>query len=185
MTMEYSITIQEILPYLQASSYVIGVVGLGHALNSYRYQNKLKRSEYVLKVHSDFLNDADMLEVFYLIDNGVFQQSMIYGEGGLERKLDKLLGHFNNISRMFNHNILKMEDADCLIYHILKIYRNKNVSNYLSKFNKYSESIGYSNSTYAEFNAFAEMLHKRFPEPRAEKSKTEFTCQHEIPSFGV
>lgn len=91
-----------------------------------------KRSEYVIDLYNTFVNDKDMVEIYYKLEYSEFRYDGNFHGSDTEKQLDKLLGHFSNIGRLFNLGILTREDLKFLEYEFLVIYQNKNIQAYLS-----------------------------------------------------
>lgn len=91
-----------------------------------------KRSEYVIDLYNTFVNDKDMLDAYYKMEYSEFAYDDTFHGSDLERKLDKLLGHFSNIGRLFNLGILTREDLRFLEYEFLIINQNQDVQAYFN-----------------------------------------------------
>ncbi|MEO0075903.1 MAG: hypothetical protein ABIK31_07390 [candidate division WOR-3 bacterium] len=90
-----------------------------------------KRSEYVINLYNTFINDKDMVEIYYKLEYSEFRYDDNFHGSQTEKQLDKLLGHFSNIGRLFNLGILTREDLKFFEYEFLVIYQNKNIQAYL------------------------------------------------------
>lgn len=90
-----------------------------------------KRSEYVIDLYNTFINDKDMIDIYYKIEYSEFRYDGNFHGSDMEKQLDKLLGHFSNIGRLYNLGILAREDLKFLEYEFLVIYQNKNIQAYL------------------------------------------------------
>lgn len=124
-------------------------------------QNKLKRSDYVIQSYRQFMDDPMMLDLFYRIDYNNLSAQQLYFGCQDEKALDKLLGHFNSIGRLFREKILTMKDADFISYHTLRIYRNEAVQSYLRQIKEYNEQ----HRSYEDFEWFAGAVEKRMKSP--------------------
>jgi len=90
-----------------------------------------KRSEYVIDLYNTFINDKDMIDIYYKLEYSEFRYDVNFHGSEMEKQLDKLLGHFSNIGRLYNLGILAREDLKFLEYEFLVIYQNKNIQAYL------------------------------------------------------
>jgi hypothetical protein len=90
-----------------------------------------KRSEYVIDLYNTFTNDKDMVKIYYKLEYSEFRYDDNFHGSQTEKQLDKLLGHFSNIGRLFNLGILTREDLKFLEYEFLVIYQNENIQEYL------------------------------------------------------
>jgi hypothetical protein len=91
-----------------------------------------KRSEYVLDLYNAFVNDKDMIEIYYKLEYSEFRYDGNFHGSETEKQLDKLLGHFSNIGRLYSLEILTRGDLKFLEYEFLVIYQNKNIQAYLN-----------------------------------------------------
>lgn len=104
-----------------------------------------KRSEYIIDLYNTFIDDEEMVKIYYAIEYDEFKYNpskkfstydFMYDENfhgsSLEKQLDKLLGHFSNIGRLYCSDILTREDLNFLKYEFLIIYQNDNVKSYLT-----------------------------------------------------
>jgi len=98
-----------------------------------------------------------MLDIFYRIDYNKLEPINIGLASDDEKAMDRLLGHFNNIGRLFRKGILSMKDADFISYQTLRIYQNRSVQKYLKSF------VGYAghHRTFDDFIWFARQLEKK------------------------
>ena len=120
-----------------------------------------KRSEYVIDLYSTFVQDRDMIEIYYKIEYSKF----IYDNGAFhgsetEKQLDKLLGHFTIIGRLYNLGILTREDMNFVKYEFLVIYQNQNIQAYLSFLDRYLKSQQINNKKFEDFRIAGQILEK-------------------------
>jgi len=111
----------------------ISLAALGLFANYYqiRKANIQKRAEYIVKLYNDFVNDTDMIDIYYQLEYSDFEYNDEFHGSETEKNLDKLLGHFSNIGRLYFMGILKKKDLKFLEYEFLIIYQNRNIQNYL------------------------------------------------------
>lgn len=72
-----------------------------------------------------------MMDVYYKLEYSNFKYDINFHGSGTEKQLDKLLGHFSNIGRLYFSNILTRSDLKFLEYEFLIIYQNQNIKSYL------------------------------------------------------
>jgi hypothetical protein len=132
-----------------------------------------KRSEYIIDLYDKFVNDDDMIEVYYSIEylefsynpterfpNQDFNWDPNFHGTDTEKKLDKLLGHFSNIGRLFCSKILTNDDLQFLKYEFLIIYQNENIKAYLTFLDNWFRVRKIMDKKFAYFRTAAEILEK-------------------------
>lgn len=124
--------------------------------------NKLKRSDYVIQSYREFMNDKVMIDLYYRIDYNTFEKDQLYFGTDDEKALDRLLGHFNSIGRLFREKILTMKDADYISYQTLRIYQHEAVKFYLKELKEYNQN----HRTFDDFEWFAQAVEKRMKKSR-------------------
>jgi len=124
--------IQTIANIATALTFALAAWQLEEANRQNRKNAVQKRSEYVIDLYNTFVNDKDMFDVYYKIEYSDFVYDNLFHGSDLEKKLDKLLGHFSNIGRLFHLGILTRNDLRFLEYEFLIIYQNKNIQAYLN-----------------------------------------------------
>lgn len=68
--------------------------------------------------------------MFYMIEYGDFHYDEHFHMTQEEKKLDKLLGHFNNICRLHEMKILREDDIELMRYEICRVAQNSQVQKY-------------------------------------------------------
>lgn len=106
------------------------VISVPIILVQYAKSKKQKRAEFILQLHHMFINDKDMMEMFYKIEYGDFKYDAKMHMSLEEQKLDKLLGHFNNICRLYEMNVIEDKDFEIFRYEISRVAQNKEVRKY-------------------------------------------------------
>ena len=119
----------DVLLYSQLLAAIATIGAFVYAIVQVRQSKKQKRAEFIVQLHSMFVQDEDMLEMFYKIEYGDFDFNNLQMTPD-EKKLDKLLGHFNNICRLHEMKILKDEDIELMRYEICRVAQNSQVQKY-------------------------------------------------------
>lgn len=121
----------ELVEILTIISISLAALGLFANYFQIRKANIQKRAEYIVKLYNDFVNDTDMIDIYYQLEYSDFDYNDNFHGSASEKNLDKLLGHFSNIGRLYFMGILKKKDLKFLEYEFLIIYQNRNIQNYL------------------------------------------------------
>lgn len=120
--------------------------------------NLQKRSEYVANLYNTYINDKDMFDIYYKIEYGEFEYNGDFAQSTTERQVDKLLGHFSDIGRLFQLGILTKEDMKFFEYEFLVIYNDKGIQNYLSFLDRWLKSRKIKTPKFEYFRSTAKLL---------------------------
>lgn len=115
--------------------------GVALTLNFYqsRSSNKQTRSALVAKFLSDFVGNDDMQSIFYAIEYSKFKYDDEFHESENERKLDKVLVHFANLSIAWKSGLLQKDDLVPVQYFVRRLLRDKGVNDYLRFLDNWSD----------------------------------------------
>ena len=119
-----------------------------------------KRSEYIIDLYNTFVNDKDMVDIYYKLEYSDFKYDGSFHGSDTEKKLDKLLGHFSNIGRLYYANILTREDLKFLEYEFLVIFQNKNIKSYLAFLDNWFKVRGIKDQKFDYFRQTGQLLEK-------------------------
>ena len=117
-----------------------------------------KRSEYIIDLYNTFINDKDMVEIYYKLEYSDFIYDDSFHGSEIEMKLDKLLGHFSNIGRLYYASILTREDLNFLEYEFLVIFQNRNIKSYLTFLDYWFKIRGLKNQKFEYFRLVGSLL---------------------------
>ena len=117
--------------------------------------NKRNRAEFIISLYNEFVNDNDMLDMFYSLEYGKFNYTPSeFHDSKQEKQLDKLLGHFDNICRLYRMGELKKNDFQFIEYQIRRVANNKDVKNYFTVLDGWTKVIGEKQIKYADLRRF-------------------------------
>jgi len=130
-----------------------------------------KRSEYIIELYNTFVNDENMTEVYYTIEYSEFIYNPTerfqdfdfnwdpnFHGSETEKKVDKLLGHFSNIGRLYSYGILTKEDLQFFKYEFLMIYQNENIQAYFTFLDNWTRIRQISDIKFEHFRTTGQML---------------------------
>ena len=121
------ILLTDIILYSQLFAAIATIGAFVYAIVQVKQAKKHKRAEFIVQLHDMYVHDQEMLDLFYRIEYGEFRYSEAIHMTSEEQILDKLLGHFNNICRLYEMGVLKDEDIELMRYEICRVAQNSQV----------------------------------------------------------
>lgn len=121
--MSFFITVQIIASIATTLSVVLAVCQLRKIIQQKRY-------EYIVNLYAIFIGDAEMVNIFYMIDYNIYRWKPSDSASAEEKQLDKLLGFFSMVARLHKISYIRPEDMDFFRYEIQSIYCNKEIQKY-------------------------------------------------------
>ena len=143
----YMLWAQLIITFLTLLSVLI-------ALFQFYKSNKRNRAEFIVKLYNEYINDNDMVDMFYQIEYGEFKYNGSFHDSEDEKKIDKLLGHFDNICRLYHMKELTRADISFMEYQIRRVANNSQVLKYLSFLDSWFKRVGENTIKYADLRQF-------------------------------
>jgi hypothetical protein len=128
-----------------------------------------KRSEYVISLYNAFINDKDMVDIYYKLEYSEFKYDNNFHGSDTEKKLDKLLGHFSNIGRLNHLGILTIGDLKFMEYEFLVMWQNKNIKSYLQFLDEWFKLREIKDTKFEYFRLTGQLLEQ------ANKKRIELT----------
>ena len=119
-----------------------------------------KRSEYIIDLYDTFVDDTEMIDIYYKLEYSTFTYDKNFHGSETEKKLDKLLGHFSNIGRLYCSGILTREDLKFLEYEFLVIYQNENIKAYLTFLDEWFKAKKIKDKKFDYFRKVGRLLEK-------------------------
>jgi len=139
-------------------SIVLATMGLFANYYQIRKSNLLKRAEYIVKLYNQFVNDKQMIDFYYKIEYGMLEYKDDFHLSEEEKNLDKILGHFSNIGRLFFMRILKPEDLEFLEYEFIILYKSEFIQNYFGFLDRWTDANKLNEKKFDYFRKTAEFL---------------------------
>ena len=133
------------------------IISVPIILVQYTKSKKQKRAEFILQLHHMFINDKDMMDLFYKIEYGDFKYDSKTHMTLEEQKLDKLLGHFNNICRLYEMNVITKKDFQLFEYEVCRVAQNPEICNYFDFLDRWFKRIGESHIKYLELRRYGKI----------------------------
>ncbi len=85
--------ISKILTILSISLITIELFATFYQIRKSNIQNRI---EYIVKLYNEFVNDENMIKMYYKLEYSEFIYNDNFHGSEEEKKLDKLLGYFSN-----------------------------------------------------------------------------------------
>jgi len=156
MTTEISIA-----DLLLVISILIAAVGLFLNFLQMRKNNLQKRAEYMINLYNQYASDSDMIDVYYEIEYGKFDYHEGFHQSSEEKKLDKLLGFFENIAKLYIMKNITLDDLKYVAYEFLVIYQDNSVKQYIQFLEQWFSQRGIKVKPYEAFQKVGKILEKK------------------------
>lgn len=117
---------------IQTAALLIAAMGLLFSAVETRRATRQRRIQQLVNLQHQFYSDEAMLETYYLIEYGDFIYTDNFHGSDLERKIDRLVVHFENIANLFQAKVVSLSELDIVAYNYLVIYQNVEMQNYFS-----------------------------------------------------
>ena len=145
-------------------SIMIAAVGLFFNLLEMKINNRQKRAEYMINLYNQYASDHEMMDIFYKIEHKEFKYDKDLHQQNEEKKLDKLLGFFTNIARLYLTKNITLEDLKFFAYEFLVVYRDESVGKYLESLDSWCKNKRIPITLYKPFINVGEILEREFSE---------------------
>jgi len=139
------------------------VAALGFAFNAWetRRATRQRRIQQLVYLQHQFYSDAAMLDAYYLIEYGRFSYVADFHGSELEKKVDRLLVHFENIASLFQAKVVSISELDVVAYNYLVIYQNNEVQAYFEWLDSWYERRGMKEKPFESFRAVGALVEQR------------------------
>ena len=139
-------------------SIVLATLGLFANYYQIRKSNLLKRAEYIVQLYNQFVNDKKLIDFYYQIEYNMINYDNNIHLTEKEKILDKLLGYFSNIGRLYFMGILKLEDLEFLKYEFIILYKSEFIQNYFGFLDRWTDANKLNEKKFDYFRKTAEFL---------------------------
>ncbi len=142
--------------------HLLAVVGLFLTSYSIDRSNRQKRAEFLINLYHQYASDSDMSSIYYKIEYSIFEYDESFHGSEEEKKLDKLLGFFENIAKLWDMGVITLDDLEIFAYEYRVVYRCKDVQAYLSFLDKWtSEQFDAQSKKFVAFRKLGSVLENR------------------------
>jgi len=132
-------------------SLILATLGLFANYYQIRKSNIMKRAEYIVQLYNQFVNDKQLIDFYYQIEYNMINYDDNIHLTEKEKILDKLLGYFSNIGRLYFMGILKLKDLEFLEYEFIILYNSDFIQDYFSFLDQWTIA---NNLNEIKFNYF-------------------------------
>jgi hypothetical protein len=159
MIFKNEVTVGDILTLL---GLLVASIGLFFTWLSMRRGNRQARAQFLIDLLNQYRSDADLLSMYYEIEYGEFAYDGNFHTSEKEKKLDKLLGYFENIAKLWRMGNITVDDVQIVAYEIIVLYQDNAVKEYLAFLDEWFAERGIKARPYAAFRDLGEVLQQRF-----------------------
>ena len=103
-----------------------------------------------------------MMSMYYEIEYGKFHYDGSFHQSDKEKKLDKLLGCFENVAKLWHMDNLTLEDVRIVAYEYIIVYQYSAVQEYLSFLDNWFSKRGIRVKPYASFRKLGKRLQQEY-----------------------
>ncbi len=148
-----------ILQWAQLIASVATAIALIPAVVQLIQSNKQKRAKFIMSLYNAFTNDKEMMDMYYKIEYGNFTYNPeSFHDSAEEKRLDKLLGHFNNICYLRKLDVIKDSEFQLLEYEISRVITDDNIQSYLQFLDRILQSERKNYVKYSELREYGKNL---------------------------
>lgn len=141
------------------------IVGLFLNLRHLRITTRQNRAKNLIDLYNTWKADKEVAKLYYEIEYSRFQYraAEFHGNAGLEQPMDKLLGFFNNVARLYTMEVITLEDIKNFEWEFLAVYRNKGVQQYIAFIDDVARVRGVSSGPFDSFKKVGQILDEQKP----------------------
>jgi hypothetical protein len=129
---------------------------------SMRRHNRQKRAEFLIDLYNQYMADSDIMSIYYEIEYGQFEYNESFHQSESEKKLDKLLGIFENIAKLWEMDNITLEDVRIIAYEYIVVYQDHAVQEYLGFLDNWFRDRSIKVTPYAAFRRLGAKLLQQF-----------------------
>lgn len=146
---------------IQAAALLVAALGLVLTALETRRSARQRRVQQIVDLQSKFYGDPDLMEAYYSIEYDRFVYDESFHGSELEKKVDRLLVHFENIGGLFQEGVVSLRELDFVSYNYLMIYQNEQVKRYLEWLDQWYLERGMKEVPFCSFREVGASLEKR------------------------
>jgi hypothetical protein len=143
---------------------LLGAAGLFLNLLQLHWNGKQRRAEWLARLYGRYLEDDEMAEIFQLLEYNKFE----YKEEGSfhdsvdERKLDKLLEHYETIAMVFDLGTIKDPELGSFRFQMRTVYENAQVGKYFEFLDKWFAAGKMPEAAFVRSRQLAKLIKEKF-----------------------
>lgn len=146
---------------IQTAALLVAAAGLIFNALVTRRAARERRIQQLVQLQHQFYSDESMLDAYYLIEYGSFEYDDNFHGSDLEKKIDRLLVHFENIASLFDAKVVSLKELDIVAYNYLMIYQNREVKRYFEWLDSWYKMRGIKERPFDTFRTVGAVVEKR------------------------
>jgi len=146
---------------IQTAAFLVAAIGLIYNAVTTTRAAREKRILHLVEAQNTFYNDDAMLEAYYLIEYGSFSYEADFHGSDLEKKVDRLLVHFENIAWLYQTKVVTIDELDAVAYNYLVIYQDEDIQRYFAVLDKWYARRGITEKPFATFREVGAVIEAR------------------------
>jgi hypothetical protein len=146
---------------IQTAAFLVAAFGLIFNALETRRAARQRRILQLVDLQHQFYSDEVMLDAYYLIEYGMFNYDEDFHGSDLEKKIDRLLIHFENIAGLFEAKVVTISELDTVAYNYLVIYQNTEIQKYFAWLDEWYQRRGMKEKPFATFRDVGAVVEQR------------------------
>jgi hypothetical protein len=146
---------------IQTAALLVAALGLIFNALVTRRAARERRIQQLVDLQCQFYSDAALLDAYYLIEYGGFEYDAAFHTSELEKKIDRLLVHFENIASLFEAKVVSLDELDIVAYNYLVIYQNPEIQQYFHWLDSWYKTRGIKERPFDTFRKVGATVEKR------------------------
>jgi len=146
---------------LQTGALLVAALGLIFNALVTRRAARERRIQQLVDLQHQFYSDESMLDAYYLLEYGDFSYDDTFHGSELEKQIDHLLVHFENIASLFQAKVVSIAELDIVAYNYLVIYQNPQIQRYFGWLDIWHDNRGIKERPFDTFRSVGAIVEKR------------------------
>jgi len=146
---------------LQTAGLLVAALGLIFNALVTRRAARERRIQQLVDLQRQFYSDESMVDAYYLIQYGRFTYDAAFHGSDLEKQIDRLLVHFENIASLFEAKVVSIAELDIIAHRYLVIYQNPEIQRYFEWLDSLYKERGIEARLFDTFRKVGAIVEKR------------------------
>lgn len=146
---------------IQTAAFLIAALGLIFNALVTRRAARERRIQQLVDLQHQFYSGASMLDAYYLIEYGEFKFDTDFHGSDREKKIDRLLVHFENIASLFQAKVVSLAELDIVAYNYLVIYQDPEINRYFEWLDSWYKIRGMRERPFDTFRSVGAIVETR------------------------
>lgn len=132
----------------------IAVFAIIPAAYQIRKVTHFQQATFFKDLYGIIYSDQVIQKAFYAIEYGDFQYGIEFHGSEEEARIDNLLSHFDLICGLYDDGLLTEKQMKFFNYRLIRVYRNTNITSYLSFLETWSKKNHGADIPYSSFQNY-------------------------------